>query len=80
MARCARATLSMFKDGAAGEDDGRFLADLDPAPPFEEFVRAQGGFGERVERAQDLPGALARARDAVVNEKRQALLNVIVPY
>ena len=27
-----------------------------------------------------LPGALARARDAVVNDKRQALLNVITPY
>ena len=34
-----RATLSMFKDGVAGDDDGRFLADLDPSPPFEEFVR-----------------------------------------
>ena len=38
-----RATLSMFKDGAAGENDGRTLADLDPSPPFEEMARAQGG-------------------------------------
>jgi acetolactate synthase I/II/III large subunit len=29
-----KATLSMFKDGAAGEADGRFFADLDPAPPM----------------------------------------------
>ena len=28
-----RATLSMFKDAVAGENDGRLLADLDPAPP-----------------------------------------------
>ena len=28
----------------------------------------------------DLPAALQRARDVVVNEKRQALLNVICPY
>jgi acetolactate synthase-1/2/3 large subunit len=75
-----KATLSMFKDGVAGDDDGRFLADLDPAPPYDEFVRAQGGFAERVERAQDLAGALARGRDAVLKDKRQALLNVIVPY
>jgi acetolactate synthase I/II/III large subunit len=75
-----RATLSMFKDGVSGEDDGNFLADLSPAPPYEEFVRAQGGFGERVEKPQDLPGALARARDAVMKEKRQALLNLITPY
>jgi acetolactate synthase I/II/III large subunit len=75
-----RATLSMFRDGAAGEDDGNFLADLSPSPPFEEFVRSQGGHGERVERPDDLAGALARARDAVTRERKQALVNVICPY
>ena len=75
-----RATLSMFKDGVAGEDDGRFLAELAPSPPYEEFVRSQGGFGERVEKAQELPGALARARDAVMKNKQQALVNIITPY
>ncbi len=74
------ATLSMFKDGAAGESDGRELADLDPAPPYDEMARAQGAHAERVESAAALPGALARARDAVLNDKRQALLNVITPY
>jgi acetolactate synthase-1/2/3 large subunit len=74
-----RATLSMFKDGAAGEDDGRFFADLDPSPPFDEFVKAQGGHGERVERPDDVPAALQRARDAVRSGK-QALLNIITPY
>ena len=59
--RGARATLSMFKDGAAGENDGRFLADLDPTPPFEEFVKAQGGHGERVERPRTCR-ALCNAR------------------
>ncbi len=74
------ATLSMFRDGAAGEDDGRFLADLDPGAPYDELMRAQGGFGERVEKPEDLAGALMRARDAVMNDKKQALLNVICPY
>jgi acetolactate synthase-1/2/3 large subunit len=75
-----RATLSMFKDGVAGETDGRTLADLDPSPPFEEMARAQGAHTERVEKPADLPEAIARARNAVINEKRQALLNVITPY
>jgi acetolactate synthase-1/2/3 large subunit len=75
-----RATLSMFKDGASGEDDGQFLADLSPSPPFEEFVRSQGGHGERVERPDELAPALARARDAVTRERKQALVNVICPY
>lgn len=73
-------TLSMFKDGAAGEDDGRFMADLAPTPPFEAMVQAQGGHGERVERSDDLPAALARARDVVLKERRQALVNVMTPY
>jgi Thiamine pyrophosphate-requiring enzymes [acetolactate synthase, pyruvate dehydrogenase (cytochrome), glyoxylate carboligase, phosphonopyruvate decarboxylase] len=75
-----RSTLSMFKDGVAGEDDGRTLADLNPAPPYEAMAEAQGAHAERVEKPADLPGALARARDAVVNERRQALLNIICPY
>jgi acetolactate synthase-1/2/3 large subunit len=75
-----RATLSMFKDGAAGETDGRTLADLDPSPPFEDMARAQGAHAERVEKPADLPEALARARAVVVNERKQALLNVITPY
>ena len=73
-----RATLSMFKDGAAGEDDGQFLADLSPSPPFEEFVRSQGGHGERVENHAELAPALARARDAVLGGK-QAVVNVLIP-
>lgn len=75
-----RATLSMFKDGAAGETDGNVLADLSPSPPFEEFARAQGAHAERVEKPADLPAAIERARDVVMNEKRQAMLNVITPY
>jgi acetolactate synthase-1/2/3 large subunit len=74
-----RSTLAMFKDGAAGEADGRFLADLDPAPPYDLLALAQGARGERVERPADLPDALARAKEAVL-DGRQALLNVITPY
>ena len=73
------ATMSMFKDGVAGEDGGRFMADLSPSPAFEDAVKAQGGHGERVEKASELPAALARAIAVVNKEKRQALLNVICP-
>ncbi|MDB5649545.1 MAG: hypothetical protein JWL62_1065 [Hyphomicrobiales bacterium] len=74
------ATLSMFKDGVAGEDDGNFMADLNPSPNYELAVQAHGGYGERVEKPADLQAALRRARDIVVKEGRQALLNVICPY
>ena len=75
-----RATLSMFKDGTAGENDGRTLADLNPSPAYEAMAQAQGAYSERVEKPADLPDALTRARDAVVSGRRQALLNVITPY
>lgn len=74
------ATQSLFKDGAASEDNFNMLADLSPAPPYEDMARAQGAHAERVEKPADLPGALARARNAVLIEGRQALLNVITPY
>ncbi|MCZ7660605.1 MAG: thiamine pyrophosphate-requiring protein [Xanthobacteraceae bacterium] len=74
-----RATLAMFRDGAAGADDGRFLADLDPSPPYDAMARAQGAHAERVERPDELADALARAR-AAVDGGRQALVNVICPY
>ena len=44
------------------------------------MARAQGAHAERVEKPADLPAALERARDAVVKDKRQALVNVITPY
>jgi acetolactate synthase-1/2/3 large subunit len=73
-------TMAMFKDGVAGELNGQVLADLSPAPPYDEMARAQGAHAERVEKPADLPAALERARDAVVKDKRQALVNVITPY
>jgi acetolactate synthase-1/2/3 large subunit len=51
---------------------------LSPSPPFEEFVRSQGGHGERVETIEQLAPALARARDAVLGGQ-QALVNVLIP-
>ncbi len=74
-----RSTMAMFKDGAAGENDGRTLADLDPSPAYDVLAAAQGVYTERVEQPAALADALTRAREAVVNG-RPALLNVICPY
>jgi acetolactate synthase I/II/III large subunit len=74
------ATLSMFASGAAGRENGLGLADLSPSPPFEKIAEAHGAFAARVERPVDLPSVLAAARDAVLKDKRHALVNVITPY
>ncbi|HTZ77454.1 MAG TPA: thiamine pyrophosphate-requiring protein [Stellaceae bacterium] len=75
-----RATLSMYGQGAAAEEDGRLLSDLSPSPAYEKVAEASGGHGERVERPADLPAAIERAIRAVTREKRDALLNVICRY
>jgi acetolactate synthase-1/2/3 large subunit len=75
-----RATLSMYEDGVAAEQDGRLLADLSPAPLFEKLVEASGGYGECVSKPSELPAAIERALAVVTREKRQALLNVICRY
>ena len=72
-----RATLEMYGQGVAAENDGRLLADL-PAPSFEKIVAAHDGHGEKVERPADLPAALRRAANAV-RGGQQALVNVICP-
>jgi acetolactate synthase I/II/III large subunit len=74
------ATLSMFASGASGRENGLGLADLSPSPPFERIAEAHGAFAARVERPAELPAVLAAARDAVLKEKRHALVNVITPY
>lgn len=75
-----RATLNMYGDGVASRSDATILADLRPCPAFEKAAELNGGYGERVERPQDLPAALQRGIKAVVEEKRQAVLNVVCAY
>ncbi|MDE2581267.1 MAG: thiamine pyrophosphate-requiring protein [Rhodospirillales bacterium] len=73
-----RATLDMYPDSTAADEDGQRLAELGPSPAFERLVEAHGGHGERVERPSDLPAALARAA-AAVGAGRQAVVNVLCP-
>lgn len=71
-----RATLEMYRDDTAGETDGRLLADLGHGTAFERIMDAHGGYGERVDRPADLPGALRRAAERV-RAGQQAVVNVI---
>ena len=75
-----RATLSVYPDGAASKVNRAPLTYLEPAPAYEKIVEASGGYGERVERIADLPGAFQRALHAVEAEKRAAVLNVLTEY
>jgi len=72
-----RSTLSLAPDGWAANSDSMPLCDLRPSVDFEKICQAAGGYGEKVERPEDLPAALARALAVIETEKRQALLNVV---
>ena len=71
-----RATLDMYGQGVAAADDGRLLADLQPSPAYEKMAQVHGGYGELVEKPEDLEPALKRAA-AAVRAGQPALLNVI---
>jgi acetolactate synthase-1/2/3 large subunit len=70
-------TRAMYPEGAAARANRQVFTHLDKLPAFEEVARAAGGHGERVERPEELPGAIARALAVVRDERRHALLNVI---
>jgi acetolactate synthase-1/2/3 large subunit len=72
-------TVAMYRDGVAARSGGTLLADLSPSPDYTKLVEAHGGYGERVDRAEALPGALARAI-AETRRGRQALLDVVCEY
>ena len=80
------ATMSMFKDGVAGEDDGRFMADLDPEPgvrgggegagrPWRarrEGRRSAGRAGARARRGGQGEAPGAAQRDLPATERTRA--------
>jgi acetolactate synthase-1/2/3 large subunit len=72
-----KTTRAVYPDGFAARSNRMPLASLEPSPAYEKIVEASNGYGERVETADALPGALERALAAVRKDKRQALLNVI---
>lgn len=75
-----RATVGMYPDGSAAEANMMPLTSLEPSPDYCGIARSHGAHAERVERGEELPGALRRALDVVRSERRQALLEVVVGY
>ena len=73
-----RATRAMYPDGLAATANEIPLSRLDPAPNYHGVIQTCGGHGERITDPAALPDALARARDIVVDECRQALLHVVL--
>jgi acetolactate synthase-1/2/3 large subunit len=73
-----RSVLASYPDGAAARANEMPLTSLSPLPDFIKVAEASRAFAEKVDRADDLPAALARAINAIRTERRQALLDVRV--
>jgi len=71
------AALSIHPEGWASKANDIPLGELKPSPDYDQICTAFGGYGEKVERPEELDGALERALNAVKKEKRQACLNII---
>jgi acetolactate synthase-1/2/3 large subunit len=69
------ATLSVYPKGDAAKTNVMPLTALDPSLHFEKAMEICGGYGERVEKPEDLPAALRRGLDAV-RSGTPALINV----
>ena len=70
------ATRNVYPQGWASRGDCFPLSELYPGQ-YEKICEAFGGYGERVERPEEVGPALERALRVVQQEGRQALLNVI---
>ncbi len=73
----SRATKFMYPDGYAAKSNQVPLTLLEPAPDLEKVVAASGGYGVVVDDPGQLEAELIKARDVVLNEGRQAVVNVI---
>lgn len=72
-----KTTEGLFPKGWAKKTGVFPFSDLRPSPAYERIVEAHGGYGERVEKPDQVQPALRRAMKAVRDEGRQAVLNVI---
>lgn len=73
-----RAALGLYPGGHAAKANQMPLTALSPSPEFARIVEASRGFGQTVTDPTKLSEALARGIDVVMNEKRAAVINVMV--
>jgi len=72
-----RNTREVYPDGYAARSNREPLTYFEPGTRFEKAVETVDGYGEQVDKAVDLPGAIDRALNAMARDGRQALLNVV---
>lgn len=72
-----KSTRGMYPDGAAAKAEREAFTHFEKDTRYEKVVEAVGGLGLRVTDPSALPEALRRAADAVLLDRRQAVVNVV---
>ncbi len=75
-----QATRAVHPDGHAASAAHLPLTELGDTSGLHKVVEACGGYGETVDRPERIDQALERAVEAVVREKRPAVVNVVVSW
>ena len=73
-----QSTLEVYPKGVASKSNVMPMVPLAPTPDYCAIAGASRAWTRRVERAEDLPAALQDAVDVIRNEKRQALIDVVI--
>jgi len=68
----------LYPDGFAARANQMPLTGLSPSPDFCKIAEASNAFARKVTERDQLAGAIADAIDAIIREKRPALLDVRV--
>lgn len=71
-----QAVGQLYPHGYAAMTNQMPLTTLRPVPDFRGIAEASRAWARRVERPEDVPGAIAEALDVVTKERRLALLDV----
>lgn len=72
-----RGTLQVYPNEHAAKQRVMPMSSLEPAPAYERYVEASGGYGMRIEKPEEIEPVLRRAIEIVVRERRQVLVNAM---
>ena len=73
-----KTTTMMYPKGKAARVNTMALSSLDPSPDYAMVAAASRAWSATVENGTDLPGTLAEALRVMAEEKRQAMIEVMV--
>ena len=73
-----QSVVGTYPNGYAAQANGVPLTSLDPTPDFVRVAEASRAWARKVDRPEDVPGAIAAALEAISDRKQHALLEISI--